>query len=196
MLFKWKHVKWVLGNTICRWWVSVETHRWNEASQVSVQRGECFTSVALKNWALAAQLSSAGSPTQSHGWDAGQQSQHPAKSYLLYPEVTSIPRCAPVVPQLPGSKSQKRCAWQVSLDLFDVVFGMGCVHWLLWGLGCWVRTCQVSETGWVSGADLSAPLHCPCWESRNRHIPGTRHQPRDPLFNVSVKQNSTWSHKG
>lgn len=103
--------------------------------------------------------------------------------------MTSIPGCAPVVPQLPGSKSQKRCVWQVSLDLFDVVFGMGCVHWLLWGLGCWVRTCQVSETGWVSGADLSAPLHCPCWESRNRHIPGTRHQPRDLLFNVSVKQN-------
>lgn len=68
-----------------------------------VQRGQGLTSVAVQIWALAAQLSRAGSP-----------------------EVTSAPGCAPAVPQLPGSRSQKRCVWQVSLDLLGGVWdGLG-----------------------------------------------------------------------
>lgn len=76
-----------------------------------VQCGECLTSVAVKIWALAAQLSCAGSS-----------------------EVTSVPGCAPVVSQLPGSRSQSRCVWQVSLDLSGVVFGMGWVCALVAGV--------------------------------------------------------------
>lgn len=63
-----------VSNMIFRWWVSVETHKWNEASQV-ICAVWCLACVAVRIWALVAQLSCAGSPA-----------------------VTSVPGCAPVAP--------------------------------------------------------------------------------------------------
>lgn len=73
-----------------------------------VQCGECLSCVAVKIWALAPQLSSSGSPAQSHGSDAWQESHRPLTSYLLSPEISYVPGCAPAVPQLPGCRSQNR----------------------------------------------------------------------------------------
>lgn len=161
MLLKWKHIKWVLGNMILRWWVSVETHRWNEASQVI-----CAV------WWVSHFCSCTNLSTCSTA-----ESCRVSWGVLLW-----SPSC-----QAAEAKTDVcgRLAWT------SLVWCLGwaeSVHWLLGWLGCWVRTCQVCETGWVSGADLSTPHSCPHWESRNRHLPVTRCQHRDLFFSVSMKK--------